>query len=88
MPSPSGCPGSGTTAGPCFARRVDALLTSTLLARHGGAQDEVSTVAWVLVRTVEGLTVGYVLEKPPITREVFADEVTALVLGYLGPTAG
>ena len=68
-----------------FARRVDALLTSTLLARHGGAQDEVSTVAWVLVRTVEGLTVGYVLEQPPITREAFADEVARAGPGLPGP---
>ena len=81
-------PRAGDDRRAVFARRVDALLTSTLLARQGGAQDEVSTVAWMLVRTVEGLTVGYVLEGPPITREAFADEVSALVLGYLDRAAG
>jgi len=78
-------PRAGDDRRAAFARRVDALLTSTLLARHGGElRHPAGTVAWLLVRTVESLAVGYVLEQPPIDREGFADEVTALVLGYLG----
>jgi len=78
-------PRAGDDRRAAFARRVDALLTSTLLARHGGElRHPAGTVAWLLVRTVESLAVGYILEEPPIGREEFADEVTALVLGYLG----
>ena len=75
-------PRAGDDRRAAFARRVDALLTSTLLARGGGERS--GPVAWLLVRTVESLAVGYVLEEPPIDRAGFADEVTALVLGYLG----
>ncbi|MDD7963793.1 TetR/AcrR family transcriptional regulator [Actinomycetospora lemnae] len=82
-------PRSGDDRRAAFARRVDALLTSTLLARHGGElRHPAGTVAWLLVRTVESLAVGYVLEEPPIAREAFADEVTALVLGYLDRALG
>ncbi|MHC1559460.1 TetR/AcrR family transcriptional regulator [Actinomycetospora sp. C-140] len=77
-------PRAGDDRRAAFARRVDALLTSTLVARSGGAtRHPAGTVAWLVVRTVESLAVGYVLEDPPLGREEFADEVTALVLGYL-----
>lgn len=78
-------PRAGDDRRAAFARRVDALLTSTLVARYGGElRGPAGTVAWLVVRTVESLAVGYVLEGPPVDREAFADEVTALVLGYLG----
>ncbi|GLZ50053.1 TetR family transcriptional regulator [Actinomycetospora sp. NBRC 106375] len=77
-------PRAGDDRRAAFARRVDALLTSTLVARSGGAtRYPAGTVAWLVVRTVESLAVGFVLEDPPLGREEFADEVTALVLGYL-----
>ncbi len=41
--------------------------------------------SWILVRTVEHLTIQYVLEEPQIPRDVFIDELTALVFGYLEP---
>ncbi|GAA4794701.1 TetR/AcrR family transcriptional regulator [Actinomycetospora chlora] len=78
-------PRAGDDRRAAFARRVDALLTSTLVARYGRELPHPpATVAWLLVRTVESLAVGYVLEGPPLDRDTFADEVTALVLGYLG----
>jgi AcrR family transcriptional regulator len=77
-------PRAGDDRRAAFARRVDALLTSTLVARYGaGTRHPAGTVAWLLVRTVESLAVGYVLEDPPIDRAAFADEMTALVLAYL-----
>lgn len=77
-------PRAGDDRRAAFARRVDALLTSTLVARYGGElRGPAGTVAWLVVRTVESLAMGYVLESPPIERKAFADEVTALVLGYL-----
>lgn len=45
-----------------------------------------ATSAWIVVRLVEHLTVQYVLERPPIPRATFVDELTALILAYVGPT--
>jgi hypothetical protein len=36
----------------------------------------------MLVRTVEHLTIRYLLERPPIDRDEFLDELSALVFGY------
>jgi AcrR family transcriptional regulator len=43
------------------------------------------TSAWMLVRMVEHLSVQYVLESPPIARDVFVEELAVLVLSYLEP---
>ena len=37
----------------------------------------------MLVRSIEHLTVRYVLERPPIDRDVFVSELVRLVAGYL-----
>lgn len=67
-----------------FARRIDALVAGALLAEHpddGGVP--VDAVAWMLVRTVEHVTISWVLEQPGVPREAVVDELTAMVGGYL-----
>lgn len=66
-----------------FARRVGELTAAVLLTRGadpGGAQ----AASWLVVRTVEHATVGYVLDRPGFGRDVLVAELTALVAGYLG----
>jgi len=65
-----------------FARRVDELVATVLTTRPAsGRRPEV--MAWVLVRTVEQATIGWVLEDPPIARADLVDELTLLVTRYL-----
>ncbi|MET0953624.1 MAG: TetR/AcrR family transcriptional regulator [Aeromicrobium sp.] len=45
---------------------------------------EPATSAWIVVRLVEHLTVQYVLERPSIPRATFVDEMTALIVAYVG----
>ncbi|OLL99019.1 transcriptional regulator, TetR family [Pseudonocardia sp. Ae406_Ps2] len=66
-----------------FAGRIDDLVTTVLLTRGAGDTDAARAAAWTVVRTVEHLTTGYVLERPGFAREVVVDELTALVAGYL-----
>jgi hypothetical protein len=67
-----------------FARRIDALVAGALLAEHPDAgRGPVDAVAWMLVRTVEHVTISWVLERPDVGREAILDELTALVGGYL-----
>ncbi|WP_211190754.1 TetR/AcrR family transcriptional regulator [Actinomycetospora sp. TBRC 11914] len=72
-----------------FARRIDALVAGALLAEHPDAGDvPVDAVAWMLVRTVEHVTISWVLEAPDVGREAILDELTAMVGGYLGRRLG
>jgi AcrR family transcriptional regulator len=41
-----------------------------------------ATASWMLVRTVEHLTIRYLLERPPIDRNEFIDELSELVFSY------
>jgi AcrR family transcriptional regulator len=41
-----------------------------------------ATASWLLVRTVEHLTIRYLLDRPPIERDEFIDELSALVFTY------
>lgn len=66
-----------------FAGRIDDLVTTVLLTRGTGDSDAARAAAWTVVRTVEHLTTGYVLERPGFARAVVVDELTALVAGYL-----
>lgn len=66
-----------------FAGRIDDLVTTVLLTRGAGDTDAARAAAWTVVRTVEHLTTGYVLERPGFARAVVVDELTALVAGYL-----
>jgi len=66
-----------------FARRIDELVTTALLLLRDPAEKPVDPIAWILVRTIEAVTVGYVLAPPRIDRETVIDELTRLVMGYL-----
>ncbi|MEK6467403.1 TetR/AcrR family transcriptional regulator [Pseudonocardia alni] len=66
-----------------FAGRIDDLVTTVLLTRGDGHTDAARAAAWTVVRTVEHLTTGFVLERPGFARAVVVDELTALVAGYL-----
>ncbi|WP_208824526.1 MULTISPECIES: TetR/AcrR family transcriptional regulator [Pseudonocardia] len=66
-----------------FAGRIDDLVTTVLLTRGAGRTDAARAAAWTVVRTVEHLTTGFVLERPGFARAVVVDELTALVAGYL-----
>lgn len=67
-------------------RRVRELVVAYLAARPGATRSrDHARTAWVLVTTVEHLTVRYVLDRPPVDREAFLDEVVALCGGYLRP---
>ncbi|GAA1072154.1 TetR/AcrR family transcriptional regulator [Pseudonocardia sp. UM4_GMWB1] len=66
-----------------FAGRIDDLVTTVLLTRGAGDTDAARAAAWTVVRTVEHLTTGFVLERPGFARAVVVDELTALVAGYL-----
>ncbi len=67
-----------------FEQQVEQL-ARTALAMHrerlpawAGAE----STAWLLVRTVEHLSIRYVLDRPPIAREQFVADVTRLIGNY------
>ncbi|MDQ0989335.1 hypothetical protein [Streptomyces sp. V3I7] len=70
-----------------FVRRIDDLVTTALLFQHQHrpAARPVHSAAWILVRTIESVTVGYVLDPPPLDRESIIDELTRLIEVYLTP---
>lgn len=86
-------PRSGGSRRAGFARRIDELAATALRSHHAGSHHAgsrrpggrrpVDAVAWIVVRTVEHVTISYVLEQPPIAREALVDELTELVVGYL-----
>jgi len=65
-------------------RRVRELCVAYLSARPDLLRSsDHPTSAWMLVLSVESLTVRYVLDAPDIPRDRFLDEVTSLCQGYL-----
>lgn len=72
-----------------FERRISDLSTGYLTAvvRHADPQ-LVTTTVWIAVQTVEQLTIRYVLDRPPIPREVFVRELERLVLTYSSHLTG
>jgi AcrR family transcriptional regulator len=64
-----------------FARRVDRMVAGVLLTSSPGRP--AATTAWMLVRTVEHVTVRWVVEAPDIPRDELLDELTAMIGGYL-----
>ncbi|WP_228047552.1 TetR/AcrR family transcriptional regulator [Saccharopolyspora montiporae] len=65
-------------------RRVQDLVSTylNLLLRSSGRN--ASTRAWVIVVSMEGLAVRWVLDRPDISREELVEELTALVENYIG----
>ena len=67
-------------------QRVGDLISAYLvLQKPSDRMTDPPTSAWILVRTVEHLTVQYVLEEPTIPRDRFIEEMTALIVGYVAP---
>ncbi|MFF2848792.1 TetR/AcrR family transcriptional regulator [Streptomyces sp. NPDC058001] len=71
-----------------FEQRIGELVFAYLTTRRTGLRPDIAldTAVWISVRTVEHLTVRYLLDRPPIPRDQFLDELTRLVLNYLKPT--
>ncbi|WP_406467047.1 TetR/AcrR family transcriptional regulator [Streptomyces hirsutus] len=70
-----------------FEQRIGELVLAYLTTRGRGLRPDtpLDTAVWMLVRTVEHLTVRYLLDRPPIPRDQFTEELTRLVLNYLRP---
>jgi AcrR family transcriptional regulator len=67
-----------------FARRMDDMVATAILSYPGrDTTRPVDTISWILVRTVEHVTISYVLERPPLDRATVIDELTELITGYL-----
>jgi AcrR family transcriptional regulator len=67
-----------------FAHRADEWTTTALLsAPHRDPGRPAEAISWILVRTVEHVTISYVLERPDIARDTVIDELTELITGYL-----
>ena len=77
-------PRSPDSARAVFARRMDDMLTTAILAQPGQHPDRPADVAaWLVVRTVEHVTISWILERSGHDRSVLIDELTALIVGYL-----
>lgn len=66
-------------------QRVIGLMTAYISARRDQLRRDVTptTAAWIMVRSIEALTVRYVLDQPPVDRATFVSELERLVAGYL-----
>jgi AcrR family transcriptional regulator len=65
-----------------FEKRVGELATAHLRLRSATVE-HTDTIVWIAVRAVEHLTIRYVLDRPPIGRAEFLDELTALLSRYM-----
>ncbi|WP_245717257.1 TetR/AcrR family transcriptional regulator [Nocardia jejuensis] len=67
-----------------FEQQIGELARAALAlrARSVPAGVDAEAAAWMLVRTVEHLTIRYVLDGPPIARERFLADITRLVLNF------
>ncbi|MEU9456285.1 TetR/AcrR family transcriptional regulator [Streptomyces sp. NPDC048277] len=68
-----------------FEQRIGELALAYLTTRRETlrAGAPLDAAVWVMVQAVEHLTVRYLLDRPPIPRDRFLDELTLLALGYL-----
>ena len=68
-----------------FEQRIGELTLAYLTLNRHQLRPDVAfdTASWMLVRMVEHLTVRYILDQPPISRDEFLDEITLLALNYL-----
>lgn len=64
-----------------FERRVGELAVAHMRLR-AQPLGRAKTRIWLQVRVVEHLAIRYLLDRPPIDREEFLDELSALVLNY------
>ncbi len=54
--------------------------------RPGADRQAIEGAAWIAVRAVEHLCVSYAVDPPPISRDAFLDQLTAMVIA-LAPEA-
>lgn len=73
----------GDKAAAMEQRIGDLISTYLVLQKPRSRVQDPTTAAWILVRTVEHLTVQYVLETPAIPRDRFVDEMATLILNYV-----
>ncbi|MDI3387510.1 TetR/AcrR family transcriptional regulator [Streptomyces sp. B-S-A8] len=66
-------------------RRIHDLGSAYLAGRAPGERSG-ATRSWVIVAAMEALSVRWVLERPPIPRELLIEELTALVTNYMNGT--
>lgn len=66
-----------------FARRMDEITTAAIMAQSHDPDRPADAMAWLVVRTVEHVTISYVLERPRLDRETVIEELTELITGYL-----
>jgi hypothetical protein len=59
-----------------------------LFQNRGRGGEPLDAIAWILVRTVENLTISYVLDRPPIGRDTVVEEITTLITDYLDDRIG
>lgn len=72
-----------------FTHRIDELVAAfLLLQRRGEPRERIEAAAWVLVRAIENITISYVLDPPPVSRDTVIEEATALLAGYLASRDG
>jgi AcrR family transcriptional regulator len=65
-------------------KRVRELAAAYLLVRQeSSSRPDPAVAAWVIVLAVENLAMRWVLDRPPIARDVVIEEMTALIGGYL-----
>ncbi|MBV7697770.1 TetR/AcrR family transcriptional regulator [Streptomyces sp. TRM70350] len=72
-----------------FEHRIGELVLAYLTTHRAGLRPDVplDAAVWMLVRMVEHLTVRYLLDRPPIPREQFLDELSRLALTYVKPAS-
>ncbi|QIS03524.1 TetR family transcriptional regulator [Nocardia brasiliensis] len=70
-----------------FEQQIGGIARAALAMHSAALPDDVDfdAASWLLVRTVEHLTIRYVLDQPPISRERFLADITRLMLNFFNP---
>ncbi|HZZ49555.1 MAG TPA: TetR/AcrR family transcriptional regulator [Pseudonocardia sp.] len=63
-------------------RQLDEL-TSAHLRLRSQDLNSLRKISWILVRVIEHACIRYLLDRPPLDREEFLDEITVLVVSYV-----
>ncbi|WP_280405541.1 TetR/AcrR family transcriptional regulator [Nocardia brasiliensis] len=78
---------SGANTVFAFEQQIGGIARAALAMHSAVLPDDVDfdAASWLLVRTVEHLTIRYVLDQPPISRERFLADITRLILNFFYP---
>jgi AcrR family transcriptional regulator len=73
-----------------FERQIGDIARAALMLRKDSLPGDLDfgATSWMLVRTVEHLTIRYVLDRPPISRERFLADITRLILNFFREVPG